>query len=117
MSDPQTDSHSSSPVPVDPADAIRAEVQREYAAKLAQAEIKTHAAQAGINLPDGFTDYLDASKLLGEDGRPSAEAMNQALAPFKSKEATFPHLVGAGPNRSGGPMPERRRISLDVRKR
>ncbi|MFF1498864.1 hypothetical protein ACFVZR_03035 [Streptomyces sp. NPDC058316] len=117
MSDPQTDSHSSSPVPVDPADVIRAEVQREYSAKLARAEVKVHAAQAGITLPDGFTDYLDTSKLLGEDGNPTTEAMDRALASFKFSEPPFPHVAGAGHNRSGGPIPERPRVSLDVRKR
>ncbi|MEU1009576.1 hypothetical protein [Streptomyces sp. NPDC005890] len=104
-------------MPADPSDSVRAEVEREYSGKLARAEFKGYAAQAGITLPDGFTEYLDGSKLLGEDGKPSAEAMDKALAPFKPKEPTFPHLVGSGPNRSGGPLPEPRRISLDVRKR
>ncbi|GCD45361.1 hypothetical protein [Streptomyces paromomycinus] len=117
MSDPQTDSHSPAPVPADGSDAVRAEVQREYAAKLAHAELRAQAAQAGIKLGEGFTDYLDPSKLLGEDGTPSAEAIGKALAPFKPSEPTFPHLVGSGPNRSGGSMPERRPVSLDVRKR
>ncbi|MFF9589597.1 hypothetical protein ACF1FX_10260 [Streptomyces sp. NPDC014646] len=117
MSDPRTDSHSPEPVPADGADTIRAEVQQEYSARLARAEVKVHAAQAGISLPDGFTDYLDTSKLLGEDGNPSAEAMDRALASFKFSEPPFPHVAGAGHNRSGGPMPERPRVSLDVRKR
>ncbi|MEU9450761.1 hypothetical protein [Streptomyces sp. NPDC048277] len=103
--------------PADPSHSVRAEVEREYAAKLARAELKGHAAQAGINLPDGFADYLDASKLLSEDGKPSAEAMDKALAPFKPKDPTFPQLVGAGHNRDGSPILERRRVSLDVRKR
>ncbi|MFF9432671.1 hypothetical protein ACF1BP_02740 [Streptomyces sp. NPDC014735] len=117
MSDPQADSHSPAPTPADPTDAIRAEVRREYSAELARAEVKVHAAQAGINLPDGFTDYLDASKLLGEDGSPSAEAMDRALASFKPSDPPFPHVAGAGYNRGGGPMAERRRVPLDVRKR
>lgn len=52
-------------MPTDPCDSIRAEVERGNAGQLARAELKNHAAQVGINLPDGFTDYLDASKLLG----------------------------------------------------
>ncbi|MFD7530470.1 hypothetical protein ACFV8E_23220 [Streptomyces sp. NPDC059849] len=104
-------------IPADLSDFIRAEVEREYAEKLAQAELKAHAAQAGINLPDVFTNYLDASKLLGEDGKPSAEAMDEALAPFKPSEPKFPQITGAGHNRSGGPMPEPHPVSLDVRKR
>ncbi|MEU9879897.1 hypothetical protein [Streptomyces phaeochromogenes] len=54
----------------DPAEAIRAEIRREYAGKLAQAEVKAQAAKAGIAIPEGFADYLDTSKLLGEDGQP-----------------------------------------------
>lgn len=116
MSDPQTDSHSPATVPADPADSIRAEVQREYAAKLAQAELRAQAAQAGIKLGEGFTDYLDASKLLGEDGTPSAEAIGRALAPLLPAKPDYPHLVGAGFHRSGDRVPARR-VSLDVRKR
>jgi hypothetical protein len=104
-------------MPADLSDPVRAQVEREYSGKLARAELKGYAAQAGIELPDGFTEYLDGSKLLGEDGKPSAEAMDKALAPFKPRDPAFPHLVGSGPNRSGGPLPERRRVSLDVRKR
>ncbi|MFJ6790442.1 hypothetical protein [Streptomyces angustmyceticus] len=98
----------------DPSDSVRSEVEREYSGKLARAELKGYAAQAGINLPNGFTEYLDGSKLLGEDGKPSAEAMDQALAPFKP---AFPQLVGAGHNSDGRPIPAHPRISLDVRKR
>ncbi len=100
-----------------PSEYARVEVEREYAGRLAHAELRAQAAQAGIKLSDGFTDYLDPSKLLGEDGTPSAEAIGKALAPFKPSEPTFSHLVGAGPNRDGSPMPERRPVSLDVRKR
>lgn len=117
MSDPQTDSRSLEPVPADGADTIRAEVRQEYSARLARAEVKVHAAQSGISLPDGFTDYLDTSKLLGADGNPSAEAMDKALAAFRPSEPPFPHVVGAGHNRSGGPFPETHTVSLDVRNR
>lgn len=117
MSDPQTVSHSPEPVPADGVDAVRAEVQREYSARLARAEIRVHAAQAGVSLPDGFVDYLDASKLLGADGNPSAEAMDRALASFKPSPPSFPQLEGVGHNRSGGPFSQRRPVSLDVRNR
>ncbi|WDO08008.1 hypothetical protein ME763_21465 [Streptomyces murinus] len=100
--------------PADPFDPVRAEVERQYSERLARAELKGYAAQAGINLPEGFTEYLDGSKLLGEDGNPSADAMDKALAPFKP---AFPQLFGAGHNRDGRPIPAHPRISLDVRKR
>ncbi|WP_159399645.1 hypothetical protein [Streptomyces alboflavus] len=115
MSTPQTDSHSPAPVPADGSDSVRAEVQREYAAKLAQAELKAHAAQAGIKLADGFTDYLDASKLLGEDGTPSAEAIAKALEPLKPAEPEFPRLKGMG--YYPGPFQPAPRVSLDIRNR
>lgn len=116
MSDPQTDSHSPAPMPADGSDAVRAEVQREYATKLVAAELRAYAAQAGIKLPDGFTDYLDASKLLGEDGSPSAEAIARALQPLKPAEPEFPQLKGMGyhPGPAFRSIP---RISLDIRKR
>lgn len=116
MSDHQTGSHSPAAVPADGSDSVRADVQREYAAKLAHAELRAQAAQAGIKLGDDFTNYLDASKLLGEDGAPSAEAIGKALAPFAAAQAQFPHLVGAGFHRDSAPVPARR-VSLDVRKR
>ncbi|MER6502300.1 hypothetical protein ABT218_23705 [Streptomyces sp. NPDC001455] len=117
MSDHQTDSLSPDSMPADPADSVRAEVQREYAAKLAQAELKAHAAQAGIKLGEGFTDYLDASKLLGEDGTPSAEAIGKALAPLAGAQEPAPQLMGAGYHRGGYPVQQHRRVSLDIRKR
>ncbi|GGR75396.1 hypothetical protein GCM10010236_32650 [Streptomyces eurythermus] len=104
-------------MPADPSDPVRAQVEREYSAKLARAELKGYAAQAGITLPDGFTDYLDGSKLLGEDGKPSAESMDKVLAPFRPREPTLPPLGGAGHNREGNSFRVHPRISLDVRKR
>ncbi|MFI5944401.1 hypothetical protein ACIBCB_29730 [Streptomyces uncialis] len=117
MSDHQTDSPFLDAVPAEPADFIRAEVQREYAAKLAAAELKAQAARGGINMPDGFTEYLDFSKLLGEDGSPSAEAIGMALAPLAAaKEPEFAHLKGTGHyERQRGPAVPT--VSLDVRNR
>ncbi|MEU4211190.1 hypothetical protein AB0F13_14550 [Streptomyces sp. NPDC026206] len=116
MSDPQTDIHSPDPVPADLSEAIRAEAMREYADQLAQAEFRAQAAETGAEVPNGFVDYLDTSKLLGEDGRPSAEAIAKALEPFKSKKPEFPQLMGVGYYR-GSPAPSSPRVSLDVRKR
>ncbi|MFE6688002.1 hypothetical protein ACFVFQ_16180 [Streptomyces sp. NPDC057743] len=116
MSTPQTDSHSPAAVPADGSDAVRAEVQREYAAKLAQAELKVHAAQAGIKLSSEFADYLDTSKLLGEDGNPSPEAIAKALEPLKPSQPEFPQIKGMG-YFPGSPFQPAPRVSLDVRKR
>ncbi|MEU9102391.1 hypothetical protein [Streptomyces sp. NPDC048361] len=118
MSDAQTDSHYQTAVPTDPSHAVRADVQREYAAKLAKAEFRAQAAQSGVTLGDGFTEYLDTSKLLGEDGTPSAEAIAKALAPMiPARPSEFASLVGAGFHRSGDRAQQPPRVSLDVRKR
>ncbi|MET8825092.1 hypothetical protein ABZX40_12440 [Streptomyces sp. NPDC004610] len=103
--------------PAEPADAVRAEVEREYSGRLTRAELRAYAAESGITVPDGYADYLDLSKLVGEDGKPSAEAMGEALAPFGPGRSAFPHLAGAQHNRGGLPFSERRSLSLDVRKR
>ncbi|GAA2231927.1 hypothetical protein GCM10010232_18260 [Streptomyces amakusaensis] len=117
MSDDQSDSPFPDVPPADPTASVRAEVQREYAAKLAAAELRTRAAKDGITLPDGFTDFLDSSKLLGEDGSPSVEAIGKALAPWAvPKEPEFTQLKGAGhyARQRGPALPT---ISLDVRNR
>ncbi|MEU3601678.1 hypothetical protein ABZ714_23600 [Streptomyces sp. NPDC006798] len=115
MSDHPTDSPFPDLVPAEPADSIRAEIQREYAAKLAAAELRTQAAKDGITFPDGFTDFLDSSKLVGDDGSPSVEAIGRVLAPWAAaKEPEFPQLRGAGNYKPMSPEP---RMSLDVRKR
>ncbi|MFI0912893.1 hypothetical protein [Streptomyces abikoensis] len=117
MSGSQTVSDSMGSIPADPAGAIRAEVEREYAAKLAISELKAQAARDGAKVSDAFFDYVDPSKLLGEDGWPSAEVIKRALEPYQPTPASeFPRLMGAGYHR-GGSFPAAPQISLDVRKR
>jgi hypothetical protein len=116
MSDPQTDSHSPTPVPADPTEIIRAEVQHEYAVKMAQAELKTQAAKGGFTVPDAYADYLDFSKLVCEDGTPSAEAITQVLHPFRPKEPVFAQGLGMGRQGDGRAFPARH-VPLDVRHR
>ncbi|MBT2401065.1 hypothetical protein [Streptomyces sp. ISL-100] len=108
---PETPEAQTEAVP-DPAEEVRAGIHRENAGKLAQAELKAQAAQAGIKLPDGYTDYLDTSKLLGEDGNPSAESIGEALKPFEPK---FPPLAGTLHNRGSAPLVHH--FSLDARRR
>ncbi|MFF7391001.1 hypothetical protein ACFZAE_21495 [Streptomyces scabiei] len=102
----------------DPAEAIRAEFQREFAGRLARVETEAHAAKAGIALPQGFTDYLDASRLLGEDGKPSVEAISKVLEPFQTeKEPLFPQIAGVGRSHSDAYTYQGPRVSLDARNR
>ncbi|MCX4684688.1 hypothetical protein OG401_10265 [Kitasatospora purpeofusca] len=115
MSDEQTltgDPGSPEAMPADPAQAIRAEIHREYAGKLALAELRAQAAKDEITLPDGFTDFLDMSKLLDTDGQPVEDVINQVLNPFRAK---FAELQGAGYHR--GTTPNRPAPSLDARHR
>ncbi|MBB5118016.1 hypothetical protein GO001_23805 [Streptomyces sp. NRRL B-1677] len=112
---PNSEIPSSMPAAVD-LDAIRAEVIREYADELTRAEFKVQAAEAGAKIPDGFMDYLDTSKLLGEDGLPSAEAIARVVEPFTPKAPKLPQLMGAGYHR-GGSWPAAPVKSLDIRNR
>ncbi|MCC2278507.1 hypothetical protein LKL35_24230 [Streptomyces sp. ET3-23] len=99
------------------AETIRAEVRREYAGKLAQAELRAQAARTGAEISDAHVEHLDLSKLVDENGNPSAEVIAAILQPYqKPAEPKFPQLMGAGHYR-GGPFPPARRVSLDVRKR
>ncbi|MFJ6103506.1 hypothetical protein ACIQHY_21160 [Streptomyces sp. NPDC092359] len=114
ISDHQNDSQNPAQEPEADA-AIRAEVRREYEARMVRAEVKAYAANSGIIISDTFVKYLDTSQFIDENGEPSTEAMDQALATFK-REEPFPQLAGAGHN-SGGSWPMPRPVSLDVRKR
>lgn len=81
------------------AEVARTEVRREYAGKLAQAELKAEAARVGVEFPAEFLDFLDTSKLLGEDGNPSDEVIAK--------------VIGLGRPPAKGPV----RVSLDIRHR
>ncbi|MFB7905642.1 hypothetical protein ACFC1T_04380 [Kitasatospora sp. NPDC056076] len=105
------------PVPADPAEAIRAEIHREYAGKLALAELRAQAVKEGITLYDGFADYLDLSKLLDTDGQPSQEAIQELLSPWRKKESEFADLQGAGYHRNPFPAGFFSTPSLDARQR
>ncbi|MCM2429348.1 hypothetical protein [Streptomyces sp. RKAG337] len=104
------------PAVPDPIEAIRAQVAHEYAGKLAHAELRFQAAKDGVELPAGFTDFLDASKLVGDDGQPSAEAIGNLLEPFKAaKIPQYPQGIGLG--RQGGYTDSHPTVSLDARNR
>lgn len=102
--------------PADPTDAIRSEIHQEYATRLVHAELRVQAAMGGFQFPDGFLNLLDSTKLLGEDGEPSADAISLALKPFEvRREPAFPELQGAGYHR--GSAPTSQPPSLDARYR
>ncbi|MBC2873971.1 MULTISPECIES: hypothetical protein [Streptomyces] len=104
---------------IDPFEAVRAEaraeVQREYAARLALVEFKAQAAHDGVNVSH-VLEYIDAPKLLGEDGWPSAENIREAVRVHGEPTGLdLPKLMGAGHYSGRGvgvPVP-----SLDGRRR
>ncbi|MFJ5118996.1 hypothetical protein [Kitasatospora sp. NPDC088548] len=117
MSDEQTlagDSGSPEAVPADPAQAIRAEIQREYAGKLALAELRTQAAIAGVTV---LAEYYDPNCFLSEDGTTNTEAVHEAIEKERANQAAkaFPVLQGAGYHRGTAPNPPA--PSLDARHR
>ncbi|EFG07222.1 Hypothetical protein SCLAV_2149 [Streptomyces clavuligerus] len=84
--------------------------------RLAHAELRVEATRAGIDLPDGFVELLDLSKLLGEDGEPSADAIGLALQPFQElKKPKFIQNLGLG--RQGPSYAPAAHVSLDARER
>ncbi|MFJ2778562.1 hypothetical protein [Kitasatospora sp. NPDC087315] len=117
MSDEQTltgDSSSPEAVPADPAQAIRAEIQREYAGRLALAEVRAQAAIAGVTV---LADYYDPNCFLSEDGTTNTEVIRELIEKERANQAAraFPELQGAGYHRGTAPKPAT--VSLDARHR
>ena len=101
----------------DPAQAIREEVQREFADRLVQAEIKLQAAQSGVEIPPGLLALIDPSKLVGEGGLPRQEALDVLLeAAEAAARPRVPQLEGAGFH-STPPWRNQPKVSLDARHR
>ncbi|MFE2108282.1 hypothetical protein ACFXAF_20795 [Kitasatospora sp. NPDC059463] len=116
ISEPMPAEPEATPVQADPNEAIRAEIHQEYSTRLVHAELRIQAALGGFQFPDGFLNLLDSSKLLGEDGEPSADAISLALKPFDElRKPEWPQLQGAGFHR-GSPY-NSAPISLDARNR
>ncbi|MFD5562723.1 hypothetical protein [Kitasatospora griseola] len=92
------------------------DLHREYARRLAQAEMKAQAAMSGIALSDGFLSLLDCSKLIDEGGDPSADAIALVLTQFRAaQEAEFTQGLGLGYHQ--GPLVPLNTFSLDARNR
>ncbi|MFD7549878.1 hypothetical protein [Streptomyces sp. NPDC059816] len=100
----------------DPAQAIRAEVHREYAERLVKAEISIQAARAGVKISDTFIRHLNLPAFVGEDGEPSSEAISEVLQSFRPRAPLYAQDIGLGPRGEGSYNP-RPRTSLDARSR
>ncbi|MFI1800506.1 hypothetical protein ACH427_24560 [Streptomyces sp. NPDC020379] len=116
MSDPRTVSPSPEPEPAEATDAAQAEDRRGHAYETARVEMYAQAVKGGFTVPDAYADYLDFSKLVCEDGTPSAEAIAQVLHPFRPKEPVFAQRLGMGRQGDGRAFPARH-VPLDVRHR
>ncbi|WP_380284330.1 hypothetical protein [Kitasatospora purpeofusca] len=101
-------------MPADPAQAIRAEIHREYAGRLALAEVRAQAAIAGVTV---LADYYDPNCFLSEDGTTNTEAIQEMIEKERANQAAraFPDLQGAGYHR--GTAPNSPAPSLDARHR
>lgn len=78
----------------------RSSALSEVGTRLATAELKAAAATAGVAIPEGLSELLDVSKLLGEDGNPDSTAITAlvgSFTPTTPPPPTFSQNVGVGP--------------------
>lgn len=77
----------------------------EMGTRLAEAEIKAAAANAGRKVPDGFSNFLNMTAFIGEDGTPNGDAITafiNSLPEATPKGPAFSQNTGIGPQGSGG---------------
>ncbi|MEU9191867.1 hypothetical protein [Streptomyces hundungensis] len=112
-----TDSLEASQEPVqavpDPVEALRAELVQEYTERLAHAELRIQAAEAGVTIPEAFLNVLDLPKLIDSDGNPNTEAIASIVGSV-NKEPQYRQDIGLG--RQGSAY-HTRQVSLDARRR
>ncbi|MGW4804206.1 hypothetical protein [Kitasatospora sp. NPDC004272] len=83
------------------AEAMRAELFRSYAIKLAIIEIRTAAELLGTRVPDKYLQYLDYSKICNADGTVRADVVAKVVEIFAPpKEPKYAQGLGLG--RQGG---------------
>lgn len=92
-------------------EAARAEGRKaayeELGKELAFAQVAATAAKNGVSLPDGVTDFIDTSRLLGEDGRPNSDAITSfvnSFAAYQAPKAPSATQLGLGPQGGSGPV-------------
>lgn len=72
---------------------------QEFGARLAEAEIRAAAASAGKKIPDGFSEFINLSKFVGDNGFPDADAISAFVnsLPSSAPANPFAQNVGIGP--------------------
>lgn len=73
----------------------------EVGSDLVKAELAVQAATAKVALPD--LRYVDVKQFLGEDGRPSTDAVKTFVESLPKAASEFPELQGAGKQTGGAP--------------
>ncbi|MFE0151394.1 hypothetical protein ACFWY5_29905 [Nonomuraea sp. NPDC059007] len=81
--------------------AAKAEALAEFGGKLAEAELRTQAARAGVELPDSISRFVNVSALLDDSGQPNAAAISEFVSTLAPVTPAFPN-VGVGPQNNGG---------------
>ena len=72
---------------------------QEFGARLAEAEIRAAAASAGKKIPDDFSEFINLSRFVGENGFPDADAISTFVnsLPSSAPANPFAQNVGIGP--------------------
>ncbi|MEV2279186.1 hypothetical protein AB0I72_26755 [Nocardiopsis sp. NPDC049922] len=85
----------------------------EVGNRLAEAEIKAAAASAGRKVPEGFSDYLNLSAFVGDDGSPNSDAVTSFVntLPEVNSSPRFPQNTGLGPQ-GGSAVPQLTRADM-----
>lgn len=73
--------------------------------ELALATVDAAAAKAGVAIPEALRDSLDVSKFLGDDGRPSSDAIETFVGSLPAP-SRFSPPPGLGPQSDGPPTPQ-----------
>ncbi|MEU7863491.1 hypothetical protein [Nonomuraea sp. NPDC049141] len=90
----------------------RSETLAEIGSRLATAELRAAAAWAGVEIPETVSQYLDASRFIGENGDPDAQAISAFVASLQPTGPKFPQNVGIGPQGSGAGISQLTREDL-----
>jgi hypothetical protein len=71
----------------------------EVGTKLAEAEIRSVAANSGRKVPDGLSEYLNLSAFVGDDGNPNSDAITAFITSLPEAQVPprFPQNTGLGP--------------------
>lgn len=81
----------------------RKETLSEVGVRLAKAELRVAAADAGVSIPQSLDAYVDFSRMLDDEGNPNNEAITDFVSSLKPKKAAneYSQKLGIGPQGDG----------------